>query len=282
MNLFHKNCKMHKQIVILGSNGMLGHMALTFFKNHGFSLITFDERFTFESFDNYLNYLNSIEDSIIINCIGRIKQKSSDPYELLFANSILPLELSRKLRVGHYLIQPSTDCVFDGLSQKKYKSKAIHTAKDVYGWSKSLGEKAILSRPNSLVIRVSIIGPEVISGNGLLGWFLNLPENSKINGYVNHYWNGITTLEWCKQVHHFIKKVDFGKEIAPSLLQLGTERIYSKRDMLALFNETFDRNIKIIDYSTPQYINRTLESDFKLNELDIQLIELCNFMKTSI
>ena len=124
----------------------------------------------------------------------RIKQKSEEAFDLLWANSILPLSLARSLKSSHILIQPSTDCVFDGHNNIPYNILDTHTASDVYGWSKSLGETAISGRLNSLIIRGTIKRYNK-SNKGLLAWFLNNPSSNTLNGFTNHFWNGITTLE---------------------------------------------------------------------------------------
>jgi dTDP-4-dehydrorhamnose reductase len=46
------------------------------------------------------------------------------------------------------------------------------------------------------MIRVSIIGHELSSNYSLLDWFLN--SDGTVNGYDDHYWNGVTTLAWAK------------------------------------------------------------------------------------
>jgi dTDP-4-dehydrorhamnose reductase len=42
-------------------------------------------------------------------------------------------------------------------------------------------------------IRVSIIGPESGRSTSLFEWVRNQPKNSEINGYSDHYWNGVTS-----------------------------------------------------------------------------------------
>lgn len=258
---------------------MLGQMAEKYFILKGFNVITYNERFALDRYNEYLNFLNSQNTSIIINCIGRIKQKSDDSTSLLLSNSLFPLELARKLRADHILIHPSTDCVFNGISNLKYTINSEHNALDVYGWSKSLGEKAILARDNSIVIRVSIIGPDKNTNSGLLAWFLSLPDNSFIKGYNNHFWNGITTLEWCNQVLLLIKSFKYNLPFKSKVYQLGTVRVYSKYEMLSLFQKVFNTQNNIEKSLCEESINRSLISDYKIVELEEQLVQLKNFIK---
>jgi dTDP-4-dehydrorhamnose reductase len=191
---------MDKKIIVLGSKGMLGQMVIKYFGALGYSTIEFNERISEHTIFPIIKSINKLDDSVVINCIGKIKQKSDDVFTLLWSNSILPMELSRSLKKTHFLIQPSTDCVFTGNRAQSYDVNDFNDAEDVYGWSKSLGEHVLQHRTNTLIVRVSIIGPDYNSDKGLLSWFLNLEEGSTVNGFTNHFWNGITTLEWCKRI----------------------------------------------------------------------------------
>lgn len=268
----------YKSIIILGSNGMLGQMVKKYFTMAKYTVHIIDSRFEEENCIAYVNEINKLEDSIVINCIGKIKQKSGDLFELIWSNTILPLELSRNLRPGHFLIHPSTDCVFKGDSEVCYPLYAKHDADDFYGWTKSIGETAAISSNRTLIIRVSIIGPDYKSNKGLLSWFLNLPTHSKLNGFVDHFWNGITTLEWCKQLEKLIKNNVLISQ-SGNIIQLGTSERYTKFDMLNLFQEVFGTDHNIIKYNSKQNVNRCLEPQYLSNSLDTQLKELYAFMK---
>jgi len=268
---------MKNNIVILGSKGMLGQMVESYFTSKEFQIIEFNTRFTENNFNEYLNELNSFEDAFVINCIGRIKQKSQESSDLLWANSILPIALARSLKSSHILIHPSTDCVFDGLTDKPYNFSDFHSASDVYGWSKSLGETAVTNMANSLIVRVSIIGPDSNSNKGLLSWFLNNPSGIILNGFTNHFWNGITTLEWCKRIHEIIINENTLNQLMKlGLVQLGTKEIYSKYEMLHIFKKVFQKDFEIKPQES-QYINRCLLSLIESKPLEIQLNELKSF-----
>jgi dTDP-4-dehydrorhamnose reductase len=267
-----------KIVIILGSKGMLGQMVQRYFGPENYEVIALNDRFTEDKFTPYINKINSFESGIVINCIGKIKQKSNDTLDLLWSNTVLPLELSRSLDNKHFLVQPSTDCVFNGQSSIPYPQSHQNDAQDIYGWSKSLGETAISGRKNSLIVRVSIIGPDNNSDKGLLSWFLNLPDGSKVNGFTNHFWNGITTLEWCKQVESLLSKIDFNQEQESELVQLGTRQLYSKYEMLKVFQHEFGTKIEITPFNSGGNINRCLEPKIFSPTLEDQIIELKRFM----
>ncbi|WP_375239808.1 sugar nucleotide-binding protein [Aurantibacter sp.] len=268
---------MNNRIIILGYKGMLGQMVNAYFSEQNFDVILFNNRFEQNTIKSFVEDLNQFNDSIIINCIGRIKQKSNDTLDLVWANSLLPLELASNLKKGHFLIQPSTDCVFSGDSKDFYNKDEPHDAKDIYGWSKSLGESALAGMSNSMVLRVSIIGWDNFSNKGLLSWFVNNPEGEKIKGYTDHYWNGITTLEWCKIIHRLINEDNLKSN---KIIQSGTKNRYSKYEMLLIFKTVFRPDLDVIPFSTGDNLNRCLNPDFNINNLEDQLIELKNFLKS--
>jgi dTDP-4-dehydrorhamnose reductase len=268
-----------KNILILGSKGMLGQMVNSYFSKYGYEINTFDKRFNEDTIHNYVAELNLFESSIVINCIGKIKQKSDTPYDLFLSNTLFPLELARSLKSDHVLIHPSTDCVFNGNTESPYLSFLKHTAADIYGISKSLGETAVMSRPNSLIIRVSIIGPDKNSDKGLLSWFLNNPDKSVLDGYTNHLWNGITTLEWSEKLLSFITNPDLLDQLLKrKLVQLGTDEIYNKYDILCIFNKYFEKEFTINQFSTDYKVNRCLKADIVSSSLEKQIEHLKDYM----
>lgn len=267
-----------KKIIILGSRGMLGQMVKKYF-SQSFEVVEINTRYTFENRETFLNEINSQKTGFVINCIGKIKQKTTDLSELMWVNSILPLDLISTLNKDLFLVHPSTDCVFNGtLKDGVYPKSLVPNAKDEYGWSKYLGEEAIKGSSNAMVVRVSIIGPDNISVSpkGLLGWFLSNKEESKLNGFANHYWNGITTLEWCKQVENLIQNNDL-KNWSGEVLQLGTKQTYNKKQMLDIFQSAFKTDFTISTFTTEETVNRCLKPDLLSPSLEIQMNELVDF-----
>ena len=269
----------NRRIIILGSKGMLGQMAKAYFTRQDFNVQIFDERFSEINCEAYVKRLNAFEDSVVLNCIGRIKQKSEDSQQLFLSNTIFPLALSRSLKQTHILIHPSTDCVFDGNATEPYPYFTPHTAQDVYGLSKSLGETAVLGRANSLVIRVSIIGPDQNSNKGLLSWFLSNKSGTPLNGFTNHNWNGISTLEWCKILRTILDDEELlNKLLKDGLIQCGTSDTYSKYDMLSIFQEIFKTDFLISPFQASEQINRCLRPSIYSKDLKSQMEDLKEFV----
>jgi dTDP-4-dehydrorhamnose reductase len=254
---------------------MLGQMVKRYFSEQDFEVSCYDQQFDYQGRSEYSTYLKSLRSAIVINCIGKIKQKTNDAGDLLGVNTILPAELRNTLHKEVVLIHPSTDCVFNGKTKTPYPVSQQADAEDDYGWSKRLGEVVLEGRPNTLIPRVSIIGPDKNpSGKGLLTWVKSNPRGSTIQGFTNHLWNGITTLEWCKQVHRFIEK---NKNFPFSLVQMGTGDHYTKYQMLQMFNEIFNLGLRVEPMTTPEPIDRRLVPDFVCKSLTEQLQDLLTF-----
>jgi dTDP-4-dehydrorhamnose reductase len=264
-----------KKIIILGPNGMLGQMVLRYFSVKGYEVIPLTKRYSYELREDFMKEIKSQQQGIVVNCIGKIKQKETTNSQLYELNSVLPLDLISTLGDSFKLIQPSTDCVFDGLKGDLYTKDDLPNASDSYGWSKFLGENAISNKENCIIIRVSIIGPDKNNNpKGLLGWFLSHPSGSNINGYTNHYWNGITTLEWCKQVENLISdNINFDGRI----IQLESPGKFSKYDLLNITNQIFNTQYKINKFETTISIDRRLKGDIVVTPIETQLSELLRF-----
>jgi dTDP-4-dehydrorhamnose reductase len=79
----------------------------------------------------------------------------------------------------------------------------------------------------------------------LLHWFLSQPLHSKLNGYSNAFWTGLTTLELAKVIHEIIKQNISG------LIQVVPNDKINKYDLLKLFNSIFRNDqLEIVDYDT--------------------------------
>jgi len=96
---------------------------------------------------------------------------------------------------------------------------------DVYGLTKNIGE---LSISDSMLIRCSIVGKELRSRNSLLEWVLSQPKTALINGYVNHIWNGVTTLHFSQIIAGVIKSGTY----KPGVVHLVPKDIVNKYELI--------------------------------------------------
>ena len=264
-----------KKILILGVTGMLGSQVLralqelknfkiyaTYKNNKKIlilkKLIKINSNVTFIKFNiGLLNKVKLSKYNYIVNCIGIIKpyineKDQSSILEAIKVNSLFPHQLitaSKKVKI----FQIATDCVFDG-SKGNYIEIDTHNPLDVYGKTKSLGE---LRCSNFFNIRCSIIGPELHGHKSLLDWFKYLPLNSKINGFKNHDWNGITTYAFGKIIYGLIKN----NLKIPQIIHLVPKNSINKFNLLKIFKKLFlRRDIFISSINSKDKINRTLKT----------------------
>lgn len=262
---------MKKTILILGHNGMLGHMVKKYFdtlENH-YNVQTIDGYFPEKEF---LDKILNTNCDVIVNCIGKIPQKKPNNYETYLINVTLPIWLAENKKDA-LIIHPSTDCVFSGKTTAKcYYISDRMDASDAYGTSKRHVSEILSLYSNVREIRTSIIGPELKNKTSLFEWVLNKSENEEILGYNNHCWNGITTLEWGKFLHEILQT-----DLNEKLYIVGSDA-NSKYDILIKICNTFNikRNIKKHD-TKDGLVNKCLYPYYRRINLEEQLVELKSF-----
>ena len=254
-------------VFVLGHRGMLGHVVTRYLTDQGCEVVTSDARYQALPRDPLIETVRDSGCEWIINAIGKIKQKCESSTELFLANSILPLHLKSRMRDDQQLIHASTDCVFSG-KRGSYRIDDEQDAEDAYGLSKILAE-AVAGDSRCTVIRTSIVGPELNGSYGLMGWFLR--QDGEVEGYLNHSWNGITTLEWTKVCFEIIRA---GNLQRPAIVQPGVEPAVSKYELLTLIGRIWEKNICIKPVNAPQAVDRTLVPTSVRPPLDEQLPEM--------
>lgn len=260
---------MVKKILVLGHKGMLGNVIVKYFTaKNSYEVLTTDTRWGHESFNETLR---NTEAMFIINCIGAIPQKKFIDDTFTTINFDLPVFLET---LNKKIIHPTTDCEFSGnisLGQQ-YTVTDTRDATDAYGKSKAdislLIEKSF---KNTKMIRTSIIGHELASHVSLLDWFLS--EEGEVSGYTDHYWNGITTLQWAKLCETLMTTWDN----APTLNQFSSPEILSKYDILTIVKDVYGKDTIIRPTAVGKVVNKCLASKEATPLLQDQLEELKNF-----
>jgi dTDP-4-dehydrorhamnose reductase len=202
----------------------------------------------------------------IVNAIGITKPliRDDNPGEIETAiaiNSVLPNEMGRRaVETGATVLQIATDCVYSG-AKGAYVETDPHDALDVYGKSKSLGETYL---PSVRHLRCSIIGPEPKDFKFLIEWFRRQPRGAQVNGFLNHRWNGVTTLHFARLCLGVIRQCTD----LPRLQHVLPSGDVTKAEMLLEFARAYDRSdIKIKHVEAQTVIDRTLATrDASMNE----------------
>ncbi len=270
---------MIQRVILFGRTGMLGRYIYSYLKGKVPMICPTFRLTSTKSLDELESILlnhKCNQDTLIINCIGQIPQRAQFDTDYELINTQFPLTLAALAKkFGANMIHPTTDCVYNGLSVGEYKESDEHTETNPYGYSKSAGEPTTCT-----VIRTSIIGRELNNKRSFMEWVLQQPEGAIIKGYTNHWWNGITCLQFAKMVWFMIENDHFW---------IGVRHIFSpdqhsKYDMAQMIASTFDRqDITITAENTPQAINKTLNTEWCTNlimqvpSLQTQLCDLKSF-----
>jgi dTDP-4-dehydrorhamnose reductase len=264
-------------VILFGSNGMLGNYVFNVLKID-FNVICisrndFDiEINNWQVLDELLKKCISSDNDVIVNCAGIIPQKHNfeECRKYIKVNTLFPHKLSEySIKYNCKFIHITTDCVFDGI-KGNYNVNDKHTASNIYGISKSEGEPF-----DATIIRTSIIGEEKYGKKSLLEW-VKSNENSEINGFENHLWNGVTCLTLAK----IIKKIIIEKIYWKGVKHIFSPNIISKYDLCKVINNIYDLKIKINPVNDKLVKNMTLTGDsfFEIDTIENQIKELKKYI----
>lgn len=288
---------MKTKILIIGATGMLGSNLLKYFYNKNLyslgctvrndsslnklklnkELVKVYNGIDANSEKNFEPVFNEFNPDLVINCIGVIKQHKelNEYYKVIKLNSLLPHYLAKLAKkYNSRFLHFSTDCVFSG-EKGNYKESDLADAKDFYGRSKLLGE---VDYTNTITIRTSIIGHELIGNRSLISWFLN--QNQNISGFNKAIFSGFPTNEIARIIDRYI----ISNLQLQGMYHLSSNPI-SKFDLLSLVKKIYEKDILIIKDNSFQ-IDRSLDSShfkkivgFKSKTWDTMISEMKNFSK---
>ena len=106
----------------------------------------------------------------------------------------------------------------------------------------------------------------------LLNWAVfQFHKQENIKGFSNHYWNGITTLEWAKVAEEIIKL-----DLEHAVFVQPTIETLSKYELLNLIKEVFTPgSTSIIEkVEGDKFQNKSLKPNAQVNPIKVQLEEL--------
>ena len=247
------------KLLILGSNGLLGNtLTKYFFLNSKYETFAFFRDYSKlnniikidpKRFINIKNVLDTaelkmkikeIKPDVVINCIGitnkLLKKDKNLEEKYMEINSIFPHKLREicsdfEARLIHF----SSDCVFSG-KKGFYSENDKPDPIDLYGKSKLLGE---LNFENTITIRKSVIGHEIVSKNGLLEWFLD--QEGRIEGYKKAIFSGLTVLELAKIIEIYV----IPNKKLKGIFHVSGQAI-SKYDLLKIISYEYKKLIDIV------------------------------------
>jgi dTDP-4-dehydrorhamnose reductase len=264
------------KITVIGSRGMAGHVIVKYLKQQGHDVTAVDRTVLDIERDNVDPFFDSLDADFVVNAIGLLVKDCIDrPDRAAIVNSWWPQYCAHRLKnTDTRLIHLSTDCVFDG-ARGNYIEADDHTETNTYGRSKSFGE---VDNDKDVTFRMSIIGPELKNGTGLLNWVLTNKEH-ELPGWSNAWWNGITTLQLAKCIDQYVNQ----PTIAGVYHLVNNDIQINKYDLLCKINAVYKLGKHIQRTQGPKTVNKILvdtrgEIDFNIPNYDTQLQQLRDFI----
>ena len=228
------------KILVLGCNGMAGHLISLYFKEKGHNVVGFarskskllDSTIIGDASDMSLikGMLEDGDYDPVINCIGLLNQfAETNKAMAVLLNGYLPhylVDVTRDMKTK--VIHMSTDCVFAG-NDGPYYEDSLPNGATFYDRTKAIGE---FNNDKDLTFRNSIIGPDIKeSGIGLFNWFMK--QTGPIGGYTGAIWTGVTTYTLAKAMEAALN------ENLTGLYNLVNNESINKFDLCSLFNKHF-------------------------------------------
>lgn len=261
------------KVAIIGTQGMLGSAVCRFLTEKHYQILEVNSSGKSSKgnpvikFDIRKNKIDELHENLkhvdfVLNCAGLIKHKIDQDNkqsldDLIRVNSLFPIQLSVLADdINFKVVQVATDCVYSGRSGN-YSESDTKDPIDYYGYSKALGEH---SSDNLLTLRCSLIGRELNSKFEFLEWVLSHTKGSTISGYINHKWNGLTTLHFAKIVDGVINNQNF----RPGTFHLMPSDSTSKFELAKLLIKSFGVNgVNVNQDESPIGVNRVLITNYQ-------------------
>jgi dTDP-4-dehydrorhamnose reductase len=258
------------KVLVIGASGMLGNAVLRLFAEDDTLDVTGSARSAgflarlpeslrprivigvdVDNADSLARLFATARPDVVINCVGLVKQlaEADDPLAAIPINALLPHRLARLCDVaGARLVHVSTDCVFSGRTGG-YTEADAPDATDLYGRSKLMGE---VDYPHAITLRTSIIGHELGSAHGLVGWFL--AQEGSVKGFTRAIFSGLPTVELARVIRdHVLPHPELH-----GLYHVSAAPI-AKFDLLNLVARAYDRSTQIAP-DDRLVIDRSLDS----------------------
>ncbi len=272
------------KFLVLGCNGMAGHMISLYMKEQGHDVLGFAksksklvESVVGDAQDAiFMKELIGIDKfDTVINCIGLLnKTCDENKADAVYLNSYFPHQLAQYTEGTHtQIIHMSTDCVFSG-KRGQYTENDFRDGETFYDRTKALGE---IINDKDLTMRQSIVGPDITQkGIGLLNWFMQ--QHEEVTGYTGAMWTGQTTLQLAKTMEAA------SKERVHGLYNMVPDNSISKCELLGLFNKHIRREkIKIIPVNkmaADKSLKRThWDFEYKIPDYETMVADLAEWMR---
>lgn len=219
-----------KNILITGANGQLGNeMRLLAGENEGYNYF-FTDVAELDICDEraVMDFVACHQIDIIVNCAAYTAvDKAEDNQELCNRlNAVAPGFLAKAVATRNgYLVQVSTDYVFDGTAHIPYKEDQPTCPNSVYGVTKLAGEKEALKYcSNTMVIRTAWLYSTF--GNNFVNTMIRLGKEKESLGVI---FDQIGTPTYARDLASVIFAA-INKGIVPGIYHFSNEGVCSWYD----------------------------------------------------
>ena len=250
-------------VTVLGANGMLGFAVSEYFTSRGYNV----QKLTRSDYDIAKDPISKLEHilidtDVVVNCAGVIKPEivKNTIEDVLKVNAIFPRNLAifcKQMNIKCFHI--TTECVYSGNNGPYSEDDAFDT-NDIYGLTKNAGEPM-----NCMTLRTSIIGEERDQSRSLIEWARS-QQGKNVNGFVNHFWNGVTTVHLAE----IIEKILDQDLYIEGIYHLYSPNSVSKKELLEILDEVYELHLSVKIAEAPLFCDRTLSSKYSYGKL------LCN------
>lgn len=239
------------KVLILGHEGMLGWVAKKYFWQQNCIIETISSRWPTQEFKKKVCLSKS---DFVLNCIGAIPQKFPKDYSI---NEDLPEYLCNNFQGK--IVHPASNI------------EEFPNSDDSYAISKKRGSWFVKNiRPESLIVSSSTIGPSL---DGIFGvWDTIEKSNDTVYGYTNHFWNGVTTLEWTNYVYGLIMRGETGHR------KIYSEKL-SKYQLMKILAEKLEKQVTIIPKEQIQEKDFCISQGFETKPIDQQINDFISWRK---
>lgn len=273
------------KFLILGCNGMAGHIISLYLTEQGHDVTGFARTKSAyvptivgdaSDFELLKGVLAAGKYDAVINAIGLLNQFAENNHSAAaLLNGYLPHFLAAATEeTSTQVIHMSTDCVFSG-KDGQYAETSLPDGVTFYDRSKAMGE---LNDGKNLTLRNSIVGPDIkASGIGLLNWFMQQPGPS-VNGFIGAIWTGQTTLQLAKTME------EAAKQRAHGLINAVPSESITKYELLKLFNKHLRGNSLVINpvdsvTADKSLIRTNFEFDYMIPDYETMISDMADWMR---
>ncbi|MBW1716297.1 MAG: UDP-4-amino-4,6-dideoxy-N-acetyl-beta-L-altrosamine transaminase [Deltaproteobacteria bacterium] len=209
-----------KNMLVTGVSGLLGNNLVHYFKDKYEILGLYNshpvtikdiatEKCDLSYPDNISRIVTEYRPEILIHCASLTDidecEKDKDlaqKINVIATKRIVDEVIDKDVR----LVYISTDAVYDG-SKGSYSEDDAINPQNFYGLSKYRGEREILRKEESLVLRTNIFGWNIQNKKSLGEWIIEeLKEKQKISGFKDAFFSSIYTMELARVIDIAIKQ----------------------------------------------------------------------------